>query len=99
MPMPGPGWHAHDPLESLADLAAMLDHLRTHARSIGRTAPIDVMCVLPGPAAAADAGTVSVVDRLAELGVTWLAVNGTGETVDEATAFIDRFAAGVLARR
>ena len=38
-----------------------------------------------------------MVGRLAEVGVTWLAVNGVGETVDQATAFIGRFGVGVIA--
>jgi hypothetical protein len=36
------------------------------------------------------------VKRLAEAGVTWLAVNGKGETPDEARAFIERFGSGVI---
>jgi len=57
------------------------------------------MCVLPGPAAeAADADTIATVQRLAGAGVTWLAVNGKGETPDEARAFIERFGSGVISR-
>jgi hypothetical protein len=85
------------PLETLDDLTDLLAYLHAHAASIGRTAPIDVMCVLPGPAAdAADTNTVETVKRLAEVGVTWLAVNGKGETPDEARAFIERFGSGVI---
>jgi hypothetical protein len=57
------------------------------------------MCVLPAPAAdAADTGTIDMVKRLAEAGVTWLAVNGKGETPDEARAFIERFGTGVISQ-
>ena len=75
----------------------VMGYLHTQAASIGRTTPIDVMCVLPGPAAdAAAAGTIATVKRLAEAGVTWLAVNGKGETPDEARAFIERFGTRVI---
>jgi hypothetical protein len=85
------------PLETLEDLTELLAYLHAHAASVGRTTPIDVMCVLPGPAAdAADADTIATVKRLAEVGVTWLAVNGKGETPDEARAFIERFGSRVI---
>ncbi len=99
MPMPSPRGAPGVPLETLDDLVGLLGYLRDHADSVGRTEPIDVMCVLPGPAAAdADAATVDMVGRLAEVGVTWLAVNGTGVTVDEAAGFIDHFADGVISQ-
>jgi hypothetical protein len=57
------------------------------------------MCVLPGPAAdAADAATIDSVKRLADVGVTWLAVNGKGETPDEARAFIEHFGSRVISQ-
>ena len=85
------------PLETLEDLTELLAYLNEHADSVGRTTPIDVMCVLPGPAAdAADADTIATVKRLAEVGVTWLAVNGKGETPDEARVFIERFGSRVI---
>jgi len=97
MPMPSARGAGGTPLETLDDLAELLGYLHAEAASIGRTTPIDVMCVLPGPAAeAADADTVATVQRLAGAGVTWLAVNGKGETPDEARAFIERFGSGVI---
>jgi hypothetical protein len=97
--MPSPRGAPGVPLETLEDLVGLLGYLRDHADSVGRTDPIDVMCVLPGPASAdADAATVDMVGRLAEVGVTWLAVNGAGATVDEATEFIDHFADGVISQ-
>jgi probable F420-dependent oxidoreductase len=98
MPMPSPRGAPGTPLENLDDLVGLLGYLQDHASSIGRTDPIDVMCVLPAAAAAAaDQATVDMVGRLAEVGVTWLAVNGVGDTVDQATAFIGRFGVGVIA--
>jgi hypothetical protein len=84
-------------LETLDDLTELLGYLHAQAASIGRTTPIDVMCVLPGPAAdAADTHTIDTVKRLAEVGVTWLAVNGKGETPDGARSFIERFGTRVI---
>jgi hypothetical protein len=99
MPMPSARGSGGVPLETLDDLTELLDYLHAHAASVGRTTPIDVMCVLPAPAAdAADAGTIDMVKRLAGAGVTWLAVNGKGETPDEARAFIERFGSQVIDR-
>ena len=99
MPMPSARGAGGVPLETLDDLTELLAYLHAQAASIGRTAPIDVMCVLPGPAAdAADADTIDTVKRLAEVGVTWLAVNGKGETPDEARAFIERFGSRVISQ-
>lgn len=97
MPMPSARGSGGAPLETLEDLTELLAYLNEHADSVGRTTPIDVMCVLPGPAAdAADADTIATVKRLAEVGVTWLAVNGKGETPDEARVFIERFGSRVI---
>jgi probable F420-dependent oxidoreductase len=97
MPMPSARGSGGVPLETLDDLTGLLDYLHAHAAAVGRTTPIDIMCVLPGPAAeAADESTIDLVGRLAEVGVTWLAVNGKGETPEEARAFIERFGHGVI---
>jgi probable F420-dependent oxidoreductase len=99
MPMPSARGAGGTPLETLDDLTELLGYLHAQAASIGRTTPIDVMCVLPASAAgAADADTIATVKRLAEAGVTWLAVNGKGETPDEARAFIERFGTGVISQ-
>jgi probable F420-dependent oxidoreductase len=99
MPMPSARGAGGVPLENLEDLVGLLDYLHAHAKAVGRTAPIDIMCVLPGPAAdAADTATTDMVHRLSEVGVTWLAVNGKGETPDEARAFIERFGDQVIAK-
>ena len=67
MPMPSARGSGGVPLETLEDLTDLLAYLHAHAASVGRTTPIDVMCVLPGPAAdAADASTIDTVKRLAE---------------------------------
>jgi probable F420-dependent oxidoreductase len=85
-------------LETLDDLAEMLDYLRAHAASVGRTDPIEIMYVLPGHEAHDDpAAQLDLAQRLAELGVTWLAVNGEGETVTEARDFAFRMGEQILA--
>jgi probable F420-dependent oxidoreductase len=99
MPMPSYPGSGGVPLESLDDLKGLLAYLRAHADSIGRTKPIDVLCVMPAEAAeAADAATIELVQRHAELSVTWLAVNGKGETGEEAQAFLERFGSQVIDR-
>jgi probable F420-dependent oxidoreductase len=98
MPMPSARGAGGTPLETLDDLTELLAYLHAHARAVGRQNPIDVMCVLPAEAAAAaDGATIDMVGRLAEAGVTWLAVNGKGETPDEAHAFMTQFGTGVIA--
>jgi probable F420-dependent oxidoreductase len=99
MPMPVAKSQGPVPLETVEDLLPMLDYLRSHADSIGRVEPIDVMCVLPidnrsnGWRAIADQ-----TERLAEAGVTWVAVNGVGESMDEANDFIENFGNSVIDR-
>ena len=56
------------------------------------------MCAARTGRGAAEPHTIDSVKRLAEAGVTWLAVNGKGETPDEARAFIDRFGSRVISQ-
>lgn len=81
------------PVESGDDLVTMLGYLRSHAASVGRQEPMDVMCVLTDPLGP---DTLGAVSRMAGAGVTWLAVNGTGATLPEALGFIDRFGHEVI---
>jgi hypothetical protein len=86
-------------LETPEDLAVLLDELWTYAESVGRTEPIEVAAVLTGPLTGVSGDALAErVGRLAEVGATWLAVNGEGTTVAEASAFIDQFGSGVIAR-
>lgn len=106
-PMPNPATvaaYSHAPaLESLADLAAMLEHVRGLATEAGRTEPLDVMYMLPGAGHGghSDAGTteqLAAARELADLGITWLGVNGEGDTVDEVAAHARRVGDEVLSK-
>ena len=67
------------PIESIADLAARIRELREHAAALGRSAPLDVNFApfglamnqgdLPDPD-----GLCEQLDRLAEIGVTWVSL-------------------------
>ena len=59
MPMPSARGAGGVPLETLDDFTELLGYLHAEAALIGRTAPIDIMCVLPGPAAAPPSRTPS----------------------------------------
>lgn len=100
MPMPAPRGGSGPALETAEDLAVLLEELHAYAETIGRTAPIEVAAVLTGPlTGSSPAALTDRVGHLVEVGVTWLAVNGEGTTVDEASAFIDAFGTGVIPRR
>ena len=88
-------------IESRAELAARIELARSHARAIGRTAPLDI-CFSLGEGE--DDSQVPSADRLAAevrelagLGVTWLAVGFAGETraayLDAIARFGERLAA------
>lgn len=67
-------------LESVEDLAARIDYANTHAREVGRTAPLDIAFVPFGlPMRSSDALDYAAVResaaRLAAIGVTWLTIN------------------------
>jgi probable F420-dependent oxidoreductase len=99
MPMPAPRGTGAEPLENLEDLVDLLGYLRSYAASIDRREPIDVMWVLPDPIGSVGAdSTPDVLQNLSDAGVTWVAVNGAGQTVEEALAFIDRFGSRVIGR-
>lgn len=92
------------PLESLADLAGMLDHLWQAVDEAGRDrAEIDVSYGTgaggaPGrPEFDADAH-LEGLDGLAHLGVTWADVHIPGDSIDHAIEAIEQFGETVIAR-
>jgi probable F420-dependent oxidoreductase len=85
--------HLRSPvMESIDDLARLLEQLHEYAQQAGRTEPIEVMYWLPR---AADKEGMKAHLELAEaaagLGVTWLVVNGEGKTAQEAKTFIAQY--------
>ena len=97
--MPDPNLDSTMPAELVNSLAPHLDHLRSYGAAVGRRDPVDVMRVLPGPI---DRSTIrpsiEAVSRLEEVGVTWMAINGQGSTVNDALSFIEFVAASVIPR-
>ena len=92
MPMPNPAEFAKarksPALETDEQLAEMIAYMRDHAESVGRTEPIDIMYMsfAGGLPTAADFDVEEHLDhvgRLAELGVTRLAINGAGGSLAE----------------
>ena len=83
-------------LETIEDFAEMLVDLRAKAQDIGRTDPIDIMFCPPDvPLSFDDADVAAHLEwakQLADLGVTWIAINGKGDTLADATDWIRRYA-------
>ncbi|WP_436777408.1 LLM class F420-dependent oxidoreductase [Yinghuangia sp. YIM S09857] len=101
MSMPNPrvkGWEEHTspPLESVQDLRGLLDGLRREAEAAGRSEPIDVAHSLRD-APHDHAPLVEHLAALRDAGVTWVTVNGTGRTPEEASERIARFGREVIA--
>ncbi|MEZ5143288.1 MAG: LLM class F420-dependent oxidoreductase [Acidimicrobiales bacterium] len=92
------------PLETLDDLAPMIEHLRRHTEDAGRDpGTIDVAFTtgLSGPAEDgfdADAH-LEALDRMAGLGVTWSSVGVPGDSLAHATEALERYGEEVIARR
>lgn len=64
----------------------MLDHIRAHAETVGRTAPIDVsfMLLSGGAAGTADFNPEQILDEageLADLGITYLSGPVRGDSM------------------
>jgi probable F420-dependent oxidoreductase len=106
-PMPNPSAQAKfsraPALDTLDDLAAMIAHVRGLVEESGRTEALDIMYVLPGlghggHSGAGTAEQLTAARELAALGVTWLAVTGEGDTVDDVVAHAHAVGADVLAR-
>jgi alkanesulfonate monooxygenase SsuD/methylene tetrahydromethanopterin reductase-like flavin-dependent oxidoreductase (luciferase family) len=83
------------PLESVDDLVPLLSTLRQFLDEVDRREPIDVVYGVRDPAGH-PGGVVELVDRLEELGVTWVTLTGTAKTVLEALEGIDRFGDEVI---
>jgi probable F420-dependent oxidoreductase len=88
-------------LDSLADLAGMLDDLRERCASAGRTAPLDVMFMpmdlaLPGSPDWDARRHVADIRAQADLGVTWQQMTATGETPAAALAVVRAYADEVI---
>jgi probable F420-dependent oxidoreductase len=90
-------------LETLDDLAPMIDHLRRHLEEAGRDpASIDITfrTGLPGPV---DKGfdpdaELEALGRLAGLGVTWSSTGVPGDSLDHAVEALQRYGEEVIAR-
>jgi hypothetical protein len=78
-------------LETMADLRALLTDLRVRAKDAKDSVPVRVMYCMPD----ADDGDEfrryrETADQLAELGVDWLLLNGSGRTVGQALEWIEK---------
>lgn len=105
MPMPNPPAFASTRrsavLESIDDLAAMLDGLRTQAREHGRPEPLDVMYMaadggLPGGPEWDASRHLAEVRAQADLGVTWQQLTAIGDTPDAVITMLRRYADEVV---
>lgn len=90
------------PLETVADLAPMLDDLWSLLDEAGRRpADVDVAFHLEGPGAGAahfdPAAELASVDELRRLGVTWVWTGVPGGSVSAALEALDRYGDGVIA--
>jgi probable F420-dependent oxidoreductase len=90
--------HLRSPvMESIEDLARLLGQLRDHAERAGRTEPIEIMYWLPRVRDASEMKAhLDLASQAAELGVTWLVVNGEGTTADTARMFVSEYHHHVL---
>lgn len=92
------------PLESLADLRTLLDDLWRHVEEAGRTrSEIDIhfVCNAGGSPSRADfdaAAHREGLEELAQLGVTWVGVGTTGESIDGAIETLERYGDQIIAR-
>ena len=87
-------------LETIDDFAVMLADVHEHADRIGRTEPIEVMFCPPDVPLEYDAADlrahVEFTKQLADLGVQWIAINGQGRSLADATTYIQRYADAVV---
>ena len=97
MPMPSPRGMGGVALETTEDLVGLLDYLFSYAKEIGRSDPLDILCVFPASNTGhTRSAEIEMVEELSGLGVTWMAVNGEGTTLEEACAFLDAFGEEVI---
>jgi probable F420-dependent oxidoreductase len=88
-------------LETLDDLAPMVDHLRRHTEAAGRDpAGIDIAFTTgrPGPAdpAFAAGAHLDALEQLAALGVTWNSTSVPGDSVARAVEALERYGSEVI---
>ena len=90
MPMPNPKAladrrrSAH--LETVEDLKQMIGYMKDHAQKMNRTQPIDIIYMtfeggMPGTRNFNLSQHLEAISELAELGVSWLAVNSSGSSL------------------
>jgi probable F420-dependent oxidoreductase len=105
MPMPNPASAAaarrSAVLENLDDLDRLLGYLRSHAESVGRTEPIDIMFMsfeggIPGEKGWDHKAHIADVQAQANLGVNWQAVNAVGATPAEVLDMVRSYADTVI---
>jgi probable F420-dependent oxidoreductase len=93
------------PLETVDDLAEMLDYLWRHVDEAGRDrADVDVSFGTPAGGNPADEGFdadahLEGLAELAELGVTWSSVGVPGDSLDRAIETLERYGETVIGRR
>lgn len=101
MPMPNPPEFASTRrsavLETLDDLAAMLDDLRAQLRENGRPETVDVMFMsmeggVPGEDSWNPDRHLGDIRAQADLGVNWLQVGAVGDTPEAVFAMVRRYA-------
>lgn len=109
VPFPAPpamaGTAKTPPLETVADLAEMLDYLWRHVDEAGRNrADIDVSFGTPAGGSPADDtfdadAHLEGLEELAHLGVTWCGVTVPGDSLAHAIETLERYGEQVIARR
>ena len=87
--------HRTPPLENLDDLRILIEDVRSKAEAIGRTEPIDIGHS-NRDAPSEPKRAVEWIQEAESIGVTWLIVNGQGETLPEAIDFISSFGEEVI---
>lgn len=88
-------------LETLDDLAPMVDHLRRHIEAAGRDpATIDISFTTgrpgPGDSAFSAAADFDALGKMAEVGVTWNGVSVPGDSLDRAVEALERYGTEVI---
>ncbi|MBV8236719.1 MAG: LLM class F420-dependent oxidoreductase [Acidimicrobiia bacterium] len=90
-------------LQTLDDLAPMIDHLRREIEGAGRDPAAVDICFTTGLPAPADKGfepsaELAALDAMARLGVTWSSTGIPGDTLEHAVEALQRYGEEVIAR-
>ena len=87
--------HRTPPLENLKDLRVLIEDVRSKADAIGRTEPIEIghsnRDAPPDPI-----HFVEWIEEAESIGVTWLTINGQGQSLPAAVDLIGGFGADVI---